>query len=95
MMSFMMSFMMTSLYYIPLSACSLVYKLSGSISSFCKNLLSLFNDTLACTILEIKFGSMDNGNRRILNNDNATKALSAVSGSSLVATNVPNVARAT
>ena len=46
-------------------------------------------------MLEIKFGNMDNGKRRMLNSDNATKALSAVSGSSLVATNVPNVTKAT
>ena len=38
---------------------------------------------------------MANGKRRILNSDNATKALSAVNGSSLEATNVPNVAKAT
>ena len=31
----------------------------------------------------------------MLNSDSATKALSAVSGSSLKATNVPNVAKAT
>jgi len=46
-------------------------------------------------MLEIRNGSMDNGKRRILNSDSATKALSAVNGSSLVATKVPNVARAT
>jgi len=86
---------MTSLYYIPLAGCSLVSKLSGSISSSCKNVLSLFSDTLACTMLEIKFGSIDNGKRRMLNSDSATKALSAVNGSSLVATNVPNVTKAT
>ena len=46
-------------------------------------------------MLEIRNGSMDNGKRRILNSDSATKTLSAVNGSSLVATNVPNVAKAT
>ena len=44
------------------SSLSLVSLLSGSISSICKNLQSLLNDTLACTMLEIKFGNISNTN---------------------------------
>jgi len=45
--------------------------------------------------MEIRFGSMEIGNRRILKSDSATKALSAVRLSSLVATNTPKVAKDT
>ena len=45
--------------------------------------------------MEITSGNIDNGIRSILNSDSATNTLSAVNGSLLVATNVPNVARAT
>jgi len=88
---------MTSSYTvtIPTTDPSMLHTLSGSSSSFCKKVLSLFRDTLACTILEIRRGSIEIGNLRRLKSDSATKALSAVRLSSLVATNVPNVARDT
>jgi len=45
--------------------------------------------------MEIRYGSMEIGNWRILKSDSATNALSAVRLSSLVRTNVPNVAKDT
>lgn len=52
--------------------------------------------SLTCTMLEISIGNIDIGNRRILNRDNETKAVVAVSWLfSSTRTNVANVTKAT
>ena len=65
--------------YIPEDGSGSHSTIFGSNSSFLRNLLRRLTETLACTVLEMRNGSIVIGNWSRLKRERATNALSAVS----------------